>query len=107
MTAAQKRPLHHPSAGSGQARRGDTARRSRNQNPSPQRTQGAQRTQGKAQARGCFSEPKSSQAAKTFRISTAEVAEEAEVLGGCNVGPTFSSPVRLLLSSRQYSQKTS
>src|SRR6267142_3505980 len=52
-------------------------------NPSPQRTQ------GKAQAGGCFSESKSSQAAKTFMISTAEVAEEAEVFGGCNVGPTL------------------
>src|SRR5882672_380255 len=52
-------------------------------NPSPQRTQ------GKAQAGGCFSESKSSQAAKTFMISTAEVAEEAEVFWGCNVGPTL------------------
>src|SRR5882762_7866036 len=37
---------------------------------------------GKSIGRGCFFESKSSQAAKTFRISTAEVAEEAEVFWG-------------------------
>src|SRR6267142_1900668 len=58
-------------------------------NPSPQRTQGAQRTQGKAQTGGCLSESKSSQAAKTFMISTAERAEEAEISGGCIDGRRF------------------
>ena len=37
---------------------------------------------GKSAGRGCFFESKSSQAEKTFRISTAEVAEEAEVFWG-------------------------
>src|SRR6267142_1440333 len=37
---------------------------------------------GKSAGRGCFFESKSSQAAKTFRISTAEEAKEAEVFWG-------------------------
>src|SRR6267142_6090695 len=44
---------------------------------------------GKSVGRGCFFESKSSQAAKTFMISTAEEAEEAEVFLGCNVGQPF------------------
>src|SRR6267378_3954125 len=53
---------------------------------SPQRTQGAQRTQGKAQAGGCFFESKSSQAAKTFMISTLRVQINPSSASGVQFG---------------------
>src|SRR6267142_477125 len=52
---------------------------------------------GKSVGRGCFFESKSSQAAKTFRISTAEEAEVAEVFWVVRMSDHFDVPERVLL----------
>ncbi len=67
---------------------------------SPQRTQGAQRTQGKARAWGCFFESKSSQAAKTLRISTQRKRRKQRFFGIVTLPKPFRGPERLLLAPR-------